>query len=227
MQMKEGYLATKVRFAIIVNDINNLASKKLRLVAISLHKIPNYKHKVDVKYLPKSVCYDVPMFSQNHVPNIGNSICSPTCITMLLGYKGVDIKTEDEFKNRYVANLVFDYGNNIFGNWVYNTITASKFGINSYIKTVYSWEELKYHLAKKGPVGVSIRGNTGLYNTRGHLLVAIGYVEREGKTFVIVNDPNIDKDRFKNENGDPYYVRYEYSLEIWNEISRNVLYIVE
>ena len=203
-------------------------SPKVSLVSMALN-IPNYKYEVDVTGLPTFVDYDVPKLNQNIVPVIGNSICSATTSTMLLKYKGFDFSDKDEFEHRYIANLVADRGHNspTYGNWVYNTVTMGAYGLDSYVKRLYSWEELKWHLANVGPVGASIKGNAVLYTTGGHLIVARGYREVDGKTYVICNDPNINE-RFGNDaNGNPYFVYYEFPLDVFMNFWRGVIYVVE
>lgn len=213
---------------ILRRDTQDAESAKLSLVAMAM-RIPDYKFDVDTSNLPDFVDYDVPKVNQNVVPEIGSVICSATTSTMLLKYKGFDFSEYDEYENRYVANLVADRGHNspTYGNWVYNTVTMGAFGLNSYVKHLYSWEELKYHLATVGPVGASIAGNAILYNTNGHLIVARGYRVVDGKTYVICNDPNINQ-RFGNDkDGNPYFVYYEFPLETFMNFWRGTIYVVE
>lgn len=213
---------------ILRRDSKDVESPKLGLVAITI-RIPDYEYKVDVSGLNSFVDYNVPKVNQNVVPVIGNSICSATTSTMLLKYKGFDFSEFDEYENRYIANLVADRGHNspTYGNWVYNTVTMGAYGLSSYVKHMYSWDELKLHLATVGPVGASIAGNTGLYTTGGHLIVVRGYREVDGKTYVICNDPNINE-RFGNDSdGNPLFVYYEFPLETFMNFWRGTVYVVE
>lgn len=187
-------------------------SPKLALVAAAL-EIENYQYTVDISGLPEKVDYDVPKLNQNVVPVIGNSICSPTSSTMLLLYKGHQI--DGTYPHQNIAQLFMDYGNNIYGNWVYNTVGMSAFGEKSYVKRIYSFEELQYHLVNVGPVALSIKGSTGRYTTNGHLLVVKGYDMSNGKRVVICNDPNLPE------------VTYEYDLNTFLSFTRNVIYVVE
>lgn len=108
--------------------------------------------------MPKEVVYDVPKLYQGAVPVIGNSICSATSTTMLLKYHGFHFSSFDaEYEHRYIASIVRDYGNNIYGNWVYNTVTMGGYGLNSYVARMYSVDELIYHLAHVGPVALSVK----------------------------------------------------------------------
>lgn len=222
-------LGDAVQYRIILRrDSSDIESAKLSLIALAF-RIPNYEYKVDVSGLNSFVDYDVPKVNQNVVPVIGNSICSATTSTMLLKYKGFDFSEFDEYENRYIANLVADRGHNspTYGNWVYNTVTMGAYGLNSYVKHMYSWDELKLHLATVGPVGASISGNTGLYTTGGHLIVVRGYREVDGKTYVICNDPNINERFGNDENGNPLFVYYEFPLETFMNFWRGTIYVVE
>lgn len=197
---------------------------KLDLICVAL-KLNNYKTVVDDSLLPTVICYDVPKLNQNMVPVIGPEMCSATTSAMLLKYMGMDFKKYDsEFEHRYVAKLVADPGHNAptYGNWVYNTAAISAFGFRSYVARTYSWEELKYHLAKVGPVGLSIKGDAILYKTGGHLIVVKGYRVVDGKTFVICNDPYINE-RY----GEGLFVEYEFPLDVFMNFSRGVIYVIE
>jgi hypothetical protein len=132
---------------------------------------------------------------------------------MLLLYKGHQI--DGTYPHQNIAQLFMDYGNNIYGNWVYNTVGMSAFGEKSYVKRIYSFEELQYHLVNVGPVALSIKGSTGRYTTNGHLLVVKGYDMSNGKRVVICNDPNLPE------------VTYEYDLNTFLSFTRNVIYVVE
>lgn len=221
--MKDGYKGDKVQFkAILENDC------ELSLICLSF-KLENYQYdisnEIDLNTLPISIEYNVPKLNQNMVPEIGWEMCSATTTTMLLKYKGLDFSKEDsEFEHRYVASLVADRGHNspTFGNWVFNTQVIGAFGFNAYVARYYSWEELKYHLAKVGPVGASIAGDTGLYKTGGHLICVRGYKEENGKTYVLCNDPNINE-RF----GKGLFVDYAFPLETFMSFWRGVVYAVE
>ena len=217
--MKDDKLGDGFRFKVVLKN-----DAKLSLVNVAL-KLKDYTYKVEDKYLPTYVDYDIPCLNQNMVPVIGNEMCSATTSTMLLNFKGFSFKDKDpEFEHRYVASLVADNGHHAptYGNWVYNTAAISAFGVDAYVARQYSWEELKRHLAKVGPVGASIKGDTGLYKTGGHLIVVRGYKIVDGKTYVLCNDPWIN-DRF----GKGLFVYYEFPLDVFMSFHRGVVYIVE
>ena len=193
---------------------------KLSFVAIAI-EYKNYEYKINTSVLPDRVDREVPKLNQNVVPVIGNSICSPTSSTMLLKYKGHDFSKYDEYENRYIANLSRDYGNEIFGNWVYCTVIITSFGEKAYVMRMYSLDELKEHLANIGPVALSVKGKMNAYNTDnsyntgGHLLVCQGYYEKDGQTIFICNDPNVKE------------VYVEYSEETISRVWRMVAYVIE
>ncbi|MBQ8292837.1 MAG: C39 family peptidase [Bacilli bacterium] len=195
-------------------------SPKLSFVAMAI-EFKNYEYKVDTSVLPKRVEHIVPKLNQNVVPVIGNSICSPTSSTMLLKYKGHSFAEYDEFENRYIANLARDYGNEIFGNWVYCTVIMTAYGEKAYVMRMYSLDELKEHLANVGPVALSVKGKMDAYDidntytTGGHLLVCQGYYEKDGKTIFICNDPNVKS------------VYVEYTEDTIERVWRMVSYVVE
>lgn len=231
--IKNNKLANKVQYKIILRKEGSV-SPKLSLVALNFKTEYAVLNKVDTRFLPMDVEYDVPQLNQNMVPVIGHEMCSATTTCMMLNFYGLDFKKEaktykyantwGEFEHAYVASLVADPGHNAptFGNWVYNTAVMGAFGFNAYVKRFGSWDELKYHLAHVGPVGASIRGDTGVYKTGGHLLLAIGYKKKDGKEYVICNDPNINS-RF----GEGLFVRYEYPLEVFMNFWRGMAYVIE
>lgn len=190
------------------------ASPKLSLVAITLD-IPDYHYAITAE-LPDFVDHEVPQLNQNIVPVIGNSICSPTSITMLLKFKGHSFTEHDAYEHRYIANITKDYGHNIFGNWVFNTNTMGAYGHDAYVKRMYSFEELQHHLHTVGPVAASVKGDMqGLYTTNGHLIVIRGYRVTDNGVKVITNDPNLSN------------VYYEYDLSTFLNVWRNIVYVIE
>lgn len=215
--------ATQVKFRVTLRRDNaQVDSPILTRVALSF-KFKDYSYTVDTSSLPNEVEYNVPKLCQLDVPKIGDEICSATTTAMLLKYLGVDLSSSYAYEHEYVARMVCDHGHDgIFGNWSYNMAFAGEFADLAYNQYMYSWEELKYHLATVGPVGASIKGNVGLYNTPGHLLVVTGYKIVNGETYVICNDPYVNS-RF----GAGLFVRYEYKLDVFMKVWRNVVYVIQ
>ncbi len=171
----------------------------------------------EVGNVRESVIYDVPQLNQNIVPGIGNSICSPTSITMLLKYKGHSfIENDSEFEHRYIAGVVFDSKARLYGNWTFNVAVMGAYGEYAYVKRFTGVNDLINHLNQVGPVALSVKGNMqGYYTTGGHLLVCKGYKIVDGEYIFICNDPNI-----KN-------VEIEYTYETIKNVWRNIAYCVE
>jgi hypothetical protein len=194
-------------------------SPVVSLLAVALN-IPDYSYQVDVTNLRTSVNYDIPKLYQHDVPGIGKIICSATSSTMLLNYKGHSFVGLADYEHQYIAGIVKDYGHNIYGNWVYNTVGMSSFGEISYVKRMYSYQELVESLDRVGPVSASIKGtfvgtNGEAYTTDGHLIVVRGYRFENGQLYILVNDPNLKQ------------VAVEMTVENFMKVWRNVVYIVE
>ncbi|MCM1259501.1 MAG: C39 family peptidase [Prevotella sp.] len=220
VKVLNGKKATGIQFQVILcRNRVEVDSPALSLVSFAL-EIPNYQYQVDVTGLPEYICYDVPQLNQNVVPTIGGSICSATSTTMLLKYKGLDFTTQDqEFEHRYIASIVRDYGNQIYGNWVYNTVAMGGYGFDAYVARMYSVNELIQHLATVGPVALSVKGtmisSEKTYTTNGHLIVAIGYRYVDGELFILCNDPNVPR------------VYCEYAVSVIEKTWRNIVYVIE
>ena len=216
-----GKTAEAIQYRVTLRrNETNIETPKLSFVALAI-EYKNYEYKINTSVLPDRVDREVPKLNQNVVPVIGNSICSPTSSTMLLKYKGHNFSAFDEYENRYIANLARDYGNEIFGNWVYCTVIMTSFGERAYVMRMYSLDELKEHLANVEPVALSVKGKMNAYDsdnsytTGGHLLVCQGYYEKDGQTIFICNDPNVKE------------VYVEYSEETIARVWRMVAYVIE
>ncbi|MFA5471751.1 MAG: C39 family peptidase [Acholeplasmataceae bacterium] len=220
--------AEKFQYKVILKRLNiNIDSPKLDLISFAL-TIDNYSYKPNVEDLPNFIDYEVPMLNQQAVSEIGSSICSPTSAAMLLLYKGHDLYKKDELPHRYTAALFKDYGANVYGNWVFNTVGMSSFNEKAYVGMMYSFEELMRHLVEVGPVAASVSGDMGVYQTGGHLIVIRGYrITDDGDIFVLANDPNINS-RFGNDDeGNPLFVYYEFPLETFMNTWKGIVYIIE
>lgn len=147
---------------------------------------------------------DVPTYSQYmRDSRIANSICSPTSMAMLLGYRGIDISPEE------CAWGVRDYQAGIFGNWSFNTAYVASYGLVAYVDYMVPaqgadpWYSVKKEISEGNPVVVSVKyrkpGYTGssypevegvpINSTGGHLVLIRGFTWVGGTEYVIVNDP--------------------------------------
>lgn len=206
--------------AILRRNTKDNDSPEVSLLAAALN-IPNYTYPVNIDNISKTRDYDVPKLNQNVVPEIGNIICSPTSSTMLLKFKGHDFTDKDqEYEHRYIARLLKDYGYGIYGNWVYNTVGMSAFGEISYVKRMYSYQELLHHLDTVGPIAASVKGTMigeigRTWTTSGHLIVVRGYRIENDEIYILANDPNMTN------------VYEEYKLQNFMNVWRNIAYVIE
>jgi hypothetical protein len=115
---------------------------------------------------------------------------------------------------------VKEYNSGIYGNWVYNTVGMSAFDEVSYVKRMYSYQELIHHLATVGPIAASVKGTmigelVKTWTTSGHLIVIRGYRWEGSQLYILANDPNLSS------------VYEEYKVENFMNVWRNVAYIIE
>ncbi len=136
----------------------------------------------------------VPRRLQGVVPEIGGRICSPTSLTMVLMSLGTT-----EYEPADNAWAVYDNHDDIFGNWSFNVARAGELGYHAFVD-YYDMDALKYALLQGTPVICSVTIKEGQlagsgYPNRssgGHLLVAIGYTVKDGREWVIINDPAVE-----------------------------------
>lgn len=220
-----GKNADGIKYKLVLRRKNvSVSSPEVFLVTFAFN-LSNYSYSLDKSLLKDSVLYDVPKLYQHDVPSIGNSICSATSSTMLLKYKGHNFSAIDPLEHQYIAWIVRDYGNNIFGNWVYNCVAMSAFDEVAYVKRFVDTYEFLYSLQEIGPMSASIKGTvkytkqatgqTGSYTTGGHLIVVTGFEITDNETYIYINDPNVNGVAIKMTLAD--------YLNVW----RNVSYIIE
>ncbi len=197
-----------------VNDESPLV-KSIHL-ALKLKDEEKYTLGENVNYL---VELDVPERSQMIVPEIGNIICSPTSLSMVMEYLGHDIDTTE------VAANVLDKGANIYGNWSYNVAYAGEENLSSYVARFTSVDEIKEMIGRGIPVVASIKTTSektlvGAPQTypAGHLIVIRGFSEKDGEEYVIVNDPAAPEVET---------VRREYKVSGFEKAWNNMVYILD
>ena len=178
-----------VRFKVDIKQIKtNKPAPTVHNVTLACNKQESALHAPDEDTYKK---LNVPYRRQTDVPVIGGSICSATSLSMILLYRGEKgLEVED------VAWGVRDYGAKKFGNWAYNVAYAGELGYNAYLDYV-DIDAIKWAVYNDHPVACSIRVKQGQlaasgfpnYTTSGHLLCVVGYEERNGQKWLLINDP--------------------------------------
>jgi uncharacterized protein YvpB len=130
---------------------------------------------------------NIPFRSQMWVPDIGNVICCPTSLSMVLEYYGHDFETAE------VAAFVRDYKNRKYGNWIFTSAGASEYGLETWVQRFRRWKPVERLVSQGIPVILSVSNKSDTIkegdpysNTSGHVIVLRGFTE-DGR--VVVNDP--------------------------------------
>lgn len=130
---------------------------------------------------------DVPFRSQRvEDASIQGRICSPTSVSMVLAYHGVEVPTAT------VAATAYDASHDIYGNWPNNVQAAFVHGLPGYITRFNDWADVRRRIADGQPLVISISAKAGelegapYASTGGHLLVLTGFADAD---HVHVNDP--------------------------------------
>jgi uncharacterized protein YvpB len=133
---------------------------------------------------------DVPQYSQlAEDPRYAWEICSPTSLTMVLGYFGRQVAV------REVVEGVYDHAADIYGAWPLNTAFASSLGVPMLVARFERMEQLEEEIAAGRPVILSHRWLPGelegasIPSSSGHVVVAVGFT-LDGD--LVVNDPLAD-----------------------------------
>ena len=144
----------------------------------------------------------VPARSQMVFPDGGEVWCSPTSLSMVMAYwaretgdRGLDRPVPE------VADGVYDYAYEGWGNWPFNTAYAAASGLGARVGRLASLAEAEAWVAAGVPLVASVAWDNGeagheltgapLARSDGHLLVVRGFT-RSGA--VVVNDPAAPKD---------------------------------
>ncbi|MBQ7492325.1 MAG: C39 family peptidase [Clostridia bacterium] len=143
--------------------------------------------------LPEKVLLAAPAYSQiTRDPAIGNSICSPTSLCVMLGQRGLELFPEEVALQEYD----FSYG---FGNWPFTVAYAGAFGFDGYCHYA-DLDFVRQELAHGRSVALSVRysstpnganpylENGAISNTSGHLIAIVGYETIDGVEYFYSND---------------------------------------
>ncbi len=168
----------------------------------------------------------VPECSQMIYPDGGNVWCSPTSVSMVLGYWGDDRACEPRVRS--AVEGVFDWRYDGHGNWPFNTAYAASslpggHAMEAYVARFGSLAEAEPWVAAGIPVVVSLawKGDlTGapIKSSSGHLMALVGF-DPSGNP--ILNDPAAAS----NEDVQRTYQRSEFE-PLWLHHSGGTVYLI-
>lgn len=166
----------------------------------------------------------VPECSQMVYPDGGNVWCSPTSVSMVLGY--LENSSEScEIRVRDAVAGVFDWIYNGHGNWVFNTAYAATHGFTASVRRFTSLDQVEPLIKDGTPVVFSFAWSKGdltgaaIDSSNGHLAVIVGF-DAQGNP--IVNDPAAAN----NDDVQRTYNRAELEA-VWLTNSGGTVYIIE
>lgn len=186
-------------------------SRDFSLKNISLTRKPNSSFVFDESLLTEKEII-VPKINQKSVPLIGNSICSPTSLTMVLNYYN------NNLNNTTIAKQVYDYEENIYGNWSFNASFAYNYGLYSRVEYVNNFKDIISYINNDIPVIMSIGvakvkdPNNEINYPYGHLVVLTGFTKIDNIWHAIVNDPAtfVDEKVLKHYKLDSFLSAFKY-----------------
>ncbi len=130
----------------------------------------------------------VPSHSQMIYPDGGEVWCSPTSVTMILGYYGSNLPDTVPMAAQSVWDSVYQGA----GNWPFNTAYAASKGLRAYVSRLGSLAQAEAFIRRGVPLAMSIAWGAGeldgahIAESGGHLVVLRGFT-RSGDP--IINDP--------------------------------------
>jgi hypothetical protein len=133
---------------------------------------------------------DVAACTQSY-PDGGEGWCSPTSISMMVGYWTHD-SGPCEARVRDAVDGVYDWVYEGHGNWPFNTAYAASRGLEAYVTRFRSLADAEPWIAAGVPVGISYSWKPGtltgapVRSSEGHLGVLVGFDDHGDP---VVNDP--------------------------------------
>jgi peptidase C39-like protein len=161
----------------------------------------------------------VPERTQMVYPN-GKTLCSPTTVSMLMGYWAQTLKRPElDCSVPQIVDAIYDSQWQGTGNWPFNMAYAGSFpGMRAYVSRLGDISELEAWIAQNLPVGLSVdydRLRAKGPGPNGHLVVLVGFT-KEGDP--IINDPGTSEHVRK-------VFRRKNLIDAW-ACSRNTVYMV-
>jgi Peptidase_C39 like family len=141
--------------------------------------------RASLPYGRDALILDVPAHSQ-YVVEGERAWCSPTALSMLNAYHGVDVSIEE------TARKVFDRSYNGTGNWAFNVAYSGALGLRATVAYLRGLDHAQRLIERNIPVALSYSWRDGelpgapLEHSDGHLAVLCGFT-RDGDC--AINDP--------------------------------------
>lgn len=207
----------RIKFRVVFgkSETENTLLKNLSVTTVNNNDVINYE---TTNLVDKEIT--VTPRQQLSIPSIGNIICSPTSLSMVLNYYN------HTGSQSIVAAQVYDAGNSMYGNWSFNASLAGGFS-DLYSRVEYSKDVdmLMKYINDDIPLVLSIKttnkadleGSIMAYPS-GHLVVLTGFKQIDNEWYVIINDPAEYQDDL---------VRREYKLSEFSEAYRGYMYVVQ
>lgn len=177
----------RIKFKVIftASQTSQTKLKNLSITSILTDTTPDYDPSALSAY-----AIDVEPRQQLSIPTIGNLICSPTSLSMILNYHGYNLSPET------VASAIYDNGSKIYGNWSFNTNYAGGFDLYARVEYIDSLSLLMNYIKNDIPLVLSImtrnkenlQGSIMAYPS-GHLIVLKGFIYQNDNWYALVNDP--------------------------------------
>ncbi len=167
----------------------------------------------------------VPVHSQMIYPGGGEVWCSPTSVTMMLGYWGTKLGLNLADPVPTAAKSMWDTVYDGSGNWAFNMAYASSKGLKAYVHRLSGFAQAEGYISKGIPLALSIAWGVNelegahIAKSGGHLVVLRGFTKTGD---VIVNDPAAKTDAGVRT----VYKRSELE-QAWIGHSGGVVYVIE
>jgi uncharacterized protein YvpB len=198
LTLKGDLKATAVRYRLTLATSDPRVTPSVRLVALTIRDGGNIRRQPAATPAGWERDLAVPAYAQaGHDPRIASRICSPTSLSMVMTYLGVAVTPEE------AAWGAYDAKGDLFGNWSFNAAYAGRRGLTCYVAYLDSLADLKQEIAQGYPVVAAVwyRSSERVQQpfpvlhgapidyTDGHLVVVRGFKVKNGREYVIVNDP--------------------------------------
>lgn len=163
-------------FALAMSDQRGDRNLRLRTTPQEKHPVSLWNRQLQVPYRSQGA----------EDSSISSEICSPTSVSMMMAYWGIDVPTAD------VAHIAYDPDYKLYGMWWRGVQSAAQFGLSGWVQYFRNWEEVHAWIGKGQPVVACISFTTGKLkgsmtpDSEGHVLIIVGF---DDKGNPICNDP--------------------------------------